>query len=449
MKFRKNYKQQIIKLPNLKVILLISTVLSLSMCTQNSNWRGENRDGHFKEKGLLKQWPEDGPHKVLTIEGIGLGFSSAIMANNTIYVSGMFDTLDYLSAIDLQGNVKWQLPYGRSWNGSYPETYSTPTVDGSRIYVFSGSGELVCIDARKGIIIWKVDVDKEFESPRRNWGQAESPLIVDDIVISTPCGDMTTVVAYDKKTGELAWKSESLNTDPSWTSPILYEYKDLRFILAMTAEHLVAVDPESGVFKWVYLYIKPDLVLPHDPSNPYYDAYTSGALISVLTNTPIFKDDEIYISQGYDYPSVMLKVDPSGESVTEKWFNHTLDTHHGGFVKVSGHIYGSNWINNVNGNWVCLDWETGEVQYEETWQNKGSIIYADGMLYCYEEKRGNLALVKPNPEKFDLVSSFKVEGAGAHWSHPSIFNGNLFIRHRDELMVYDVSKKSKVRQARF
>jgi outer membrane protein assembly factor BamB len=189
--------------------------------------------------------------------------------------------------------------------------------------------------------------------------------------------------------------------------------------------------------------------VPLGPGNPYYNWYIRGDLKSALANTPVFKDDEIYISQGYDYPSVMLKIDPSGESVTEKWINRTLDTHHGGFVKVSGHIYGSNWINNVNGNWICLDWETGEMQYEETWQNKGSIIYSDGMLYCYEEKRGNLALVKPNPEKFDLVSSFKVEGAGAHWSHPSIFNGNLFIRHLDEITVYDVSKKAKAGKARF
>jgi len=140
------------------------------------------------------------------------------------------------------------VPYGRSWYESYPETYSTPTAEGNRIFVFSGSGELVCIDARKGNIIWKVNVVKEFESPRRNWGQSESPLIVDDKVICTPCGDKTTVVAYYKKTGELAWKSESLHTEPSWTSPVLYEYEELRFILAVTSEHLVAVDPKTGSF---------------------------------------------------------------------------------------------------------------------------------------------------------------------------------------------------------
>jgi len=145
----------------------------------------------------------------------------------------------------------------------------------------------------------------------------------------------------------------------------------------------------------------------------------------------------------------MLKIDPSGDSVTEKWINNTLDTHHGGFVEVDGFIYGSNWVNNVNGNWVCLNWDTGEAQYEETWQNKGSIIYSDGMLYCYEEKRGNLALVNPNPEKFELISSFKTEGSGPHYAHPSIFDGNLFIRHQDMLMVYDIIGTGKAERAKF
>ena len=250
-------------------LLIIISLLSFRMCTQNDNWRGENRDGHFQEKGLLKQWPEIGPERILKVEGIGLGHSSAIVANSSIYVTGMIDTLDYLSAVDFEGKIKWQVPYGRSWHASYPETYSTQTEDGRRIFVFSGSGELVCIDARKGKIIWKVNADKEFESPRRNWGQAESPLVVDDKVICTPCGDKTTVVAFYKKNGELAWKSESLNTEPSWTSPVLFEYKNLRFILAVTSEHLVAVDPETGVFNWVYLYIKPKWIEPLEQSNPY------------------------------------------------------------------------------------------------------------------------------------------------------------------------------------
>jgi outer membrane protein assembly factor BamB len=79
--------------------------------------------------------------------------------------------------------------------------------------------------------------------------------------------------------------------------------------------------------------------------------------------------------------------------------------------------------------------------YETTWITKGPLISADGMLYCYEEKSGNIALVKPNPEKFEIVSSFKVPfGSGVHWSHPVISDGILYVRHMDALMAYNIKE---------
>ena len=411
----------------MKRLILISLVLfPAGLYAQNANWRGANRDGHYSEKGLLQEWPETGPERILTIEGIGRGFSSVSVADHTIYATGMIDTLDYLSAFDLQGKLKWKVPYGRSWLDSYPDTRSTPVVDGNRIYLVSGIGELVCLDAENGKKIWSENVDKNFSAEWHSWGVAESPLIVDDKVICTPGGNQTTVVAFDKRSGELLWQSESVDAERSYVSPTLFQYRDLRFILAMTARHLLALDPQDGTIQWLYEY-----------HNPEWNDRSS----LILTNTPVFREEEIIISMGYDNPSVMLKVHPSGTSVTEKWVNRTLDTHHGGFVLVDGYIYGSNWLNNRKGNWVCLDWETGAVQYETEWISKGSVIYADGRLYCYEEKSGNVALVNPDPKKFTIVSSFRIDkGSGPHWAHPSIFGGKLYIRHGDVLMVYNISE---------
>ncbi|NQU52490.1 MAG: PQQ-like beta-propeller repeat protein [Bacteroidetes bacterium] len=425
-------------------LLIVLFVLTLSnfqyLKAQQVNWRGEKRDGHFHESGLLKLWPENGPEIFLKVEGLGIGHSSAIVVHNTIYVTGKTDTLDYLSAIDFKGKIRWKVPYGRSWHGAHPETYSTPTIDGNSVYVCSGSGELVCLNANSGEINWSVNVEKDFKSTRRHYGKAESPLIVDDNVICCPGGNITTVVAFNKKSGELVWKSKSMKTDPTWTSPVLYEYNEFKFILATTGEHVLALNPTTGDIIWIYQYLKPEWIERLDPNNVFKKWNNRGEIKLILTNTPIFKNDEIFICKGYNYPAVMLKLDPSGRSVTKKWVNHTLDTHHGGYVLVDGKIYGSTWINNANGNWACIDWETGEDNYDVKWQNKGSIIYADGMIYCYEEKRGYLALVKPNPEKFEVISSFKTEGSGMHWAHPSIFNGKLFVRHKDVLMVYNISE---------
>jgi hypothetical protein len=109
-------------------------------------------------------------------------------------------------------------------------------------------------------------------------------------------------------------------------------------------------------------------------------------------------------------------------------------------VKKGNYIYGSNWQNNGSGNWACLDWNTGKIMYETKWYNKGAIISADGMLYCYEEKTGNLAIVNPTPEKFDIVSSFKIPfGTGPHWAHPVIHDKILYVRHGDALMAYSIA----------
>jgi hypothetical protein len=137
----------------------------------------------------------------------------------------------------------------------------------------------------------------------------------------------------------------------------------------------------------------------------------------------------------------MYELSQDGRQIKTKWTQKEFDVHHGGFVVIGNYIFGSNWISNRNGNWMCLDWDTGEIMYEEEWHNKGSIIAADGMLYCYEEKNGNFALVNAVPDKFDVVSSFKIPfGSDKHWAHPSISNGRLFIRHGDVLMVYDIKK---------
>jgi outer membrane protein assembly factor BamB len=94
---------------------------------------------------------------------------------------------------------------------------------------------------------------------------------------------------------------------------------------------------------------------------------------------------------------------------------------------------------NSKGNWVCLEWETGEVMFEQEWITKGSIVSADGMLYCYEERSGNVALVKPNPEKFDVISTFNIQaGSGPHWAHPYIADGKLLMRHGNVLMIFNI-----------
>ncbi|MCG6185789.1 PQQ-binding-like beta-propeller repeat protein [Maribellus maritimus] len=408
------------------IFILLMSALSLS--AQLAQWRGPNRDGIFNETGLLKEWPADGPAQILEVEKIGKGWSSPIFYNNMIYTTGMIDTLDYLSAIDMDGNIKWQVSYGRSWNQSFPDTRSTPTVEDDRIYVQSGTGRLVCLNRETGKEIWAVDVDKEFECQYHVWGNAETPLIVDDKVICTPGGQKTSVVAFDKMTGELAWQSESIGGPRAYASATVYEFNGHRFVLAVIASHLIALDPNSGEIKWTYQYWKPKEWKWQD----------NGL---IWTNTPLCKDNRIFITMGYDYPAVMLEMDSLGSGVSEVFVDHTFDNHHHGVILYDGYLYGSNWFDNKRGRWVCMSWNTGEIKYVADWDTKGSLVMADGMLYAYNE-RGNVGLVKPDPDGFEVVSQFRIsKGAGTHWAHPFIADSKLFMRHGEVLMVYDIKNK--------
>ncbi len=405
------------------VLFLIAVVIGEA---QQIQFRGPNRDGKFPDTGLLKTWPEEGPALLLKVEGIGKGYSSVVATDKYIFATGMTDTLDYLSCIKPDGSFKWKIPYGRSWKKSFPETRSTPTIDGNRIYLMSGIGELACINLEDGTILWKVNVDKEYEASWFNWGVSESPLIVDDKVICTPAGPKTSVTAFDKMTGKLVWQSIPVGGQRAYASATIYQYDKFRFILAVTTTTLIALEPATGKVAWTYRYFDEKKMKDKDKD-------------LIWCNIPTFKGRDIFLSMGYDYPNMMLQMNELGTGVTEKWSNDILDNHHHGLIEKDGFVYGSNWQSNSKGKWVCLYWETGGLKYETDWNTKGAMVYADGLLYIMEEKGGTVGLVKPNPDKFEVISSFKLKGgSGPFWSHPFIAYGKLYLRHGDVLFVYNI-----------
>ncbi|KPK87287.1 MAG: hypothetical protein AMS27_03050 [Bacteroides sp. SM23_62_1] len=408
------------------VILSVLTGLQVLNAQQISEWREENRTGVSAETGLLKSWPASGPTLLWSNLELPKGYSSVSFGNNVIYTTGLKDRNDILVALDMSGRILWQTVMGRAWTGSNPESRATPTVEGNRVYTCSGSGDLACIDGTTGKIIWSYKASELNKGTYGSWGIAEALLVDGDKVYYSPGGPVTMTIALNKETGEVVWKSKSLNDKPGYVSPILINYAGRKMIVNVSLGHVFGVDASNGEILWK---------VAHENQRPGRD------LIKCVT--PLFHDGQVYVTGGYNTGGMMVKITGDGKSAIVVWTDDVLDVHHGGVVLINGYIYGANWLNNANGNWCCIEWKTGKKMWEEHWNCKGSIISAEGMLYIYEEKNGNVGLLKANPEKFDPVSSFQVTqgDAGPFWAHPVIHNGVLYIRHTNALMAYDIKAK--------
>ncbi len=407
--------------------LIVAAVVLLS-CTDNeiAQWRGPARDGIYPDRDLLKEWPAGGPALLLKIENIGKGLSQPVVYRDIIYITGLkHDSVDVISAFNMDGTLVWEKVFSTAWQRIYPESRGTPTIENNKIYLIGGSGELVCLNAKNGALIWKQNPHTLFEGKYQHYGIVESVLLTGKAALYVTGGENTTVVAYDKTTGGLLWKSKSTGGPKSYASSSLIAWGGKQIALVQSANDLIGIDVETGEVLWTYNTIQYHVI----------KGKGEGA------NTPLFYNGDIFITYGNDQPGLMFSLSEDAKSIRLKWKNELLDTHHGGLVLLDGVIYASNMIDNTRGNWAAVDWQTGETLWEENWFTKGSVIAADGMLYFYEEKSGNVALVQPDRQQLKIVSSFKIDdGEGPHWAHPTIHKGMLFIRHGSVLMGYDLMK---------
>jgi outer membrane protein assembly factor BamB len=374
----------------------------------------------------MKSWPDEGPTLLWSNLGLPRGFSSVSFGTGLIYITGTEGADDILVALDMNGRIIWKAVMGRAWTGSTPESRATPTVEGSKVYTSSGLGDIACFDGTSGEVIWSYKASEMNQGTYGRWGIAESLLIDGDMLYFSPGGPETMTIALNKATGEILWKSESLNDKPGYVSPILVDYAGEKVIVNVSLEHVYAVDASNGDILWKVSHPNP----------------REGREM-IFCVTPLFHDGRVYVTGGYNMGGMLVEIADDGRSADIVWTDDLLDVHHGGVVLVNGYIYGANWLHNGDGNWCCIDWETGEKMWEEHWNCKGSIISAEGMLYIYDEKRGNVGLLRATPEKFDLISSFQVTqgSAGPFWAHPVIHNGVLYIRHTDALMAYNIKAK--------
>ncbi len=389
-------------------------------------WKGAAQDNKSTETGLLKSWPKEGPAMLWSYTGLGDGYASISVADGRIYTTGKVDANGILTCLDLNGKLLWKQTYGSEWAKSFPSARSTPTINEGKVYVIGGMGQVACFDAKTGSPIWNKDPFKEFQGKYGSWGLAHSPVIEGDKLFFLVCGAKATVVALNKHNGQTAWASKSLGDAIAYCTPLVIEWKERKQLVGYTNNNIIGIDVVDGAVLWTYAV------------SDYLKSESRG----IHPNTPVYRDGMLFCTSGYDMGSVMLAIDPNGTAVKKVWTNPEFDNHHGSVVLVGDYLYGANWHGNGDGNWMCVDWKTGKTIYDTHWENKGSLTYADGMLYCYEEKNGNVGLAKADPAGFEVVSSFQVTlGKEQHWAHPVVCGKRLYIRHGDVLMAYDIAAK--------
>ncbi len=391
-------------------ILISSTIL---FAQEPTVWRGDG-SGIYKESGLLKEWPANGPEILWTFEGLGEGHSSPVFANGLIYLSTMIEGEGYIYVLDQDGKLSWKVNYGKEFTESYPGTRSSVVVAGDLMYIYTGYGDLICMDAKNGDKKWSKNAFKDFDGENIRWGVTETVIVNGDMVYMTPGGKKNNVVALNRFHGNLVWSSVGKGDLSAYCTPLLVDLPTRQLLVTMTADHIIGLDAKTGDLLWDY---------------PQTNRW------QVHANTPIFYDGDLFCFSGYGQGGVKLDLSEDGTSVSKAWFKTELDSRMGGMVALDGYLYGSG---DKARQWRCVDWKTGEETYVADPIEKGVTIYADGMLYCYSE-RGELALVEANPKEFKIVSQTKVElGTAQHWAHPVINKGRLFVRHGDALIAYKI-----------
>jgi outer membrane protein assembly factor BamB len=418
-------------------ILSWAIIMSSASAGDWPQWQGPDRNAVSRERGLLPEWPKDGPPLAWKSKGLGGGDSAPSIAAGRIFgMSNRGEDEVVWALSEADGKTVWVARLGPAFPQQSPQGKEgpgcTPTVDGELLYVEGLAGNLSCVRARDGKILWQRSLQKDFGGSLPNWSFRESPLIDGNKVICTPGGEDATLVALDKLTGKTIWKSQVPgNPKAAYASAIAIDFDGQRQYVQLTGRTLVGVAASDGKFLWRY-----------DRA-----ANTHG----INCSTPIYQDGMVFAASAYGAGGGLVKLSKDangGVKAEEVWFSKKMQNHHGGMIILDGCLYGANG-GNEGGALVCLDFKTGNVLWDERDDAerrapKGSVALADGRLY-YRTEKGPMLLIEPSSKQYIERGRFDQPDRSKQpaWSHPIIANGKLYLRDQDVLLCYDVKAQGK------
>jgi outer membrane protein assembly factor BamB len=401
-------------------------------------WRGPNRDGIWREKGIVQKF--DSPQLPIRWRvKIASGYSGPTVADGRVYVTDRLTDPIQLERVHCFDAMTG----GSIWSHSYECRYervdyrdgprASVTINNNLAYSLGTMGYLFCFNAAKGGVLWSKDLKTEYRIRMPNWGIAAAPLVEDGLVIVQIGGrENACLVAFDKITGKERW--QVLKDATSYSAPIVIEQAGKRVLVCWTGERIVGLNPLTGKLYWQY---------PFTPSR---------MVIGIAT--PVFHKNHLFVSSFYD-GSLLLKVKPNRLAVEKVWRRKgpnerkTESLH----CCISTPLLQGDYIYGVDsyGELRCLDLQTGDRIWENLdavpkarWANIHMVRHED-KIWMFNE-RGELIISRLSPEGFHEISRTKLINPtrgqldrGVCWSHPAFANKHVYARNDEELLCVNLS----------
>jgi outer membrane protein assembly factor BamB len=388
-------------------------------------FRGAKRTGVSDDKGLLKEWLKDGPTLAWKCDGLGAGFSSVSISGDRVFTMGDLQDGSYLFAIDRgTGAMVWKLSVGKT-GGNYKGPRCTPAVDDGLVYGLGQFGDLVCANVKDGSEVWRKSLKTDFKGQEGSWNYTESPLVDGDKLIVTPGGKEASMLALNKKNGDVIWKGVVPSGESAgYSSIVAADILGTRQYIQLMSNGLVSFSADKGELLWRY-----------GTERERFARNTANI------PTPIVIGNQVFASAGYGRGGALLTISKSDStfSVKEEYWKNELNNRHGGVILVGDRLFGD--IDHSGQPW-CATLKDGKNKWKMD-RGKGSgsaaITYADGLLYI-RFANGIVSLVNPDDGK--EISYFKIpNGTRDCWAHPVVVGGKLYVREQNTLWCYDVKSK--------
>lgn len=378
-----------------------------------TNFRGPARDGRYDEQPIRTNW--QGGLQQLWKQPSGGGYSSFSVADGVAFTIEQRRGQEVVAAYNVEtGRELWT----NAWDALYTDSTgdgprSTPTWSEGRLYALGALGELRCLDARTGKLVWSKNILKENGASNNQWGMAASPLVVEDKVIVIPGGSNNkSVVAYNAKTGAPVWGA--LGDSASYASPMLVTLAGRRQVLAVTARRVAGIAPEDGSVLWEY-------------------PWSNSASINVAQPI-VVGANRFFVSAGYGKGAALVELANAGGKLSANtvWERASMKNKFNSSVYQDGYVYGLD-----EGMLTCVDVSTGEQKWKARGYGYGQVVLASGHLIVTTEE-GEVALVRATPAGHTELARFPAL-EGKTWNVPAIANGRLLVRNATQMACYKLT----------